>query len=204
MQVSSYDEAKRADLARRFADGLAGVDVSDVTVEVTPAGVRLKVRIRTQGAAAAAGVASSLGANLADTAAASAFTGVTVTSAPTVGTQTVSEVVPAAAAEADAGGTSADDIAPGSGEAPGGQAPPSPPAADALASGASQWLSGAGGDGGTAAGTAATIILAVVLCVLLGANVWLFCFGPCRKSERAKLRSKAKAMRSPPTTPSTS
>ena len=86
--VSSFDESKKADLARRFANK-AGVAESDVTVEVTSASVRINIRIRTASANAASSVASTLSTELADTAKASAFTGVSVTAVTTVVTHTI-------------------------------------------------------------------------------------------------------------------
>ena len=94
--VSSYGADKRLDLRQRFADK-AGVDVSDVGIEVTSASVRIRVSIRTADASAAAATASLLDASLASATAASAFAGVAVTAAPIRSTATLQVVVQAPA-----------------------------------------------------------------------------------------------------------
>ena len=81
--VSDYGTEVKAGLASKFAE-LAGVDPSAVTVEVTPASVLITVSIIVQNAAAATALASTVTERLGDASAASAFTGLTITSAPSV------------------------------------------------------------------------------------------------------------------------
>uniref|UniRef100_A0A7S2GCE0 Uncharacterized protein n=1 Tax=Haptolina brevifila TaxID=156173 RepID=A0A7S2GCE0_9EUKA len=81
--VTDYDDSAKADLADKFA-ALAGVDSSAVEVEVSAASVLITVKITVADVAAASALTTSISSQLADPSAASAFTGLTITSAPTI------------------------------------------------------------------------------------------------------------------------
>ena len=81
--VGDYDEAKRADLATKFAD-LAGVGVESVEVIITPASVRITIKITCESSDQANALVTSISAVLSSAEAASAFTGLTITSAPII------------------------------------------------------------------------------------------------------------------------
>jgi len=105
--VQDYDEAAKSGLATKFAD-LAGVDPNEVTVEVKPASVVIVVTIVVADATAATSLSASVASTLSDTSTASSFTGLTITSAPTVSVITeVQELTPAENAARLGGG---DDV----------------------------------------------------------------------------------------------
>lgn len=79
--VSDYDEDVQEDLVANFAETV-GVNEEDVTLTITAASVNLLFVIVVPDAAAAVAVSSTVASELADTTAATAALGVTVTSAP--------------------------------------------------------------------------------------------------------------------------
>ena len=81
--VSDYDDTVKAGLATKFAE-LAGVDPSAVAVTVRPASVIIEVAITVADASAATALVSTISTQLSSADAASAFTGLTITSAPSV------------------------------------------------------------------------------------------------------------------------
>ena len=91
--VDDYDAAAKASLASKFAE-LAGVDPSAVEVIVRAASVIITVKIISETAAAAATLSSTLASTLSDASAASSFTGLTITSAPTIAVVTEAVVGP--------------------------------------------------------------------------------------------------------------
>ena len=118
--VQDFGPSQRADIAGRFAT-LARVDPTAVAVEVTSASVIITVAITVPDASAAAAAQSSMTATLNSTAAASSFTGLTITSAPVVAvvTQVVTMSPPPPPAPPDAPPPPAPP-----------DAPPPPPATD--------------------------------------------------------------------------
>jgi hypothetical protein len=92
--VSDYGDAEKAALTTSFAL-LAGVDPSQVAVDIQPASVRVIVTIHVANAAAATSLVSALSATLTDARAASAFTGLEITSSPTLSVRSEVRVVEA-------------------------------------------------------------------------------------------------------------
>ena len=81
--VADYTEDTKLNLATKFVS-LANVDIDAVEVEITPASVRIVVKITVANATAAAALVTSIGQTLSSAEAASAFTNLTITSTPTV------------------------------------------------------------------------------------------------------------------------
>jgi len=80
--VSDYTDDVKDGLANKFAE-LAGVDTKDVEVEVRTASVLIVVSITVTDAAAASALSTTVTTQLNSASAASSFTGLSITSAPT-------------------------------------------------------------------------------------------------------------------------
>ena len=93
--VSDYDSASTVALARKFAT-LAGVSLSKVGVTVRAASVVIAVEIQVASADAASALVNTIGAKLSSASAASAFTGLPITAAPTISAVSTAVSAPAA------------------------------------------------------------------------------------------------------------